>query len=44
MKADEMRKFQEAGKFAPGLSVLASAAFAVVTLALAGYEFEMTEY
>lgn len=44
VKADEMRRFQESGKFAPGLSVLASAAFAAVTLALAGYEFEMAEY
>lgn len=44
VKLPELAKVQEAGLFHPELSVLASAAFAVVTLALAAYEFEMTDY
>ena len=43
-KVEELAALQAAGQFSPGLSVLASAAFAVVTLALAAYEFEMTDY
>ncbi|OWK40823.1 ABC transporter permease [Fimbriiglobus ruber] len=43
-KVEELRAVQEAGKFHPELSVLASSVFTVVTLGLAAYEFEMTEY
>lgn len=43
-KPAELAKVQEAGHFHPELSVLASAAFAAVTLGLAAYEFEMTDY
>jgi hypothetical protein len=40
----ELIKAREAGRFHPELSVLASGAFAAVTLGLAAYEFEMTDY
>lgn len=44
VQTEEMRRYQEAGRFAPGLSILASSGFALVTLGLAAYEFEMAEY
>ncbi len=40
----ELQKVQEAGKFFPWLSVLADGLFALVTLGLAAYEFEQTDY
>ena len=44
VKAEELRQMEEAGRFQPGLSVLASGTFAAATLGLAAYEFEMTDY
>jgi ABC-type transport system involved in multi-copper enzyme maturation permease subunit len=44
IKAAELRKLEAAGQFFPALSVLASALFAAVTLGLAAFEFEMTDY
>lgn len=43
-KVPELGRAEEAGRFHPGLSVLASAGFAAATLGLAAYELEMTDY
>jgi len=40
----ELKKVQDAGKFYPWLSVISDGLFAVVTLGLAAYEFEQTDY
>jgi hypothetical protein len=44
MKVDELQRAQDAGRFSPELSMLASGGFAAATLGLAAYEFEMTDY
>jgi hypothetical protein len=44
VKPAELAKVQEAGRFYPELSVLASVGFAGVILGLAAYELEMTDY
>lgn len=43
-KVDELSALQNTGRFHPEWSVAASAGFAAVTLGLAAYEFEMTDY
>jgi ABC-type transport system involved in multi-copper enzyme maturation permease subunit len=43
-KVDELSVLQNTGRFRPEASVAASAGFAAVTLGLAAYEFEMTDY
>jgi ABC-type transport system involved in multi-copper enzyme maturation permease subunit len=43
-KVEELRTLQESGRFHPELSVAASCGFAALTLGLAAYEFETTEY
>ncbi len=43
-RVEELQAMQETGRFHPELSVLASCGFAAVTLGLAAYEFEMTDY
>jgi hypothetical protein len=43
-QVEELQFMRDAGRFHPELSVLASGGFAVLTLGLAAYEFEMTDY
>jgi ABC-type transport system involved in multi-copper enzyme maturation permease subunit len=43
-QVDEIAILNASGRFHPGASLAASAGFAVVTLGLAAYEFEMTDY
>jgi ABC-type transport system involved in multi-copper enzyme maturation permease subunit len=44
VKVEELQQVQDAGKFHPELSLLASCGFSAAVLGLAAYEFEMMDY